>query len=104
MASNTNTSSIPLPDDLIGLAEACKLMPSRKPGRRLHCVTVYRWITRGKIQGWRIGGHWFVSKAQLLDMARPSVPLPEVATRNQRLREIAAAREAYYAGRKPRTG
>jgi hypothetical protein len=59
------------PDDLIGLSEACRLIPSRKPGRRLHVATLYRWVLSGRVRGWRIGRGLFVSRADMLRLARP---------------------------------
>jgi hypothetical protein len=87
MASqNCNT-----PDDLISLAQACRLLPSRKPGRKMHVASLYRWVQRGKIQGWRVGSIWYVSERDVLAMIRPSSPLPEVASRAERERQIREA-------------
>ncbi len=73
-------SNPPVPEDLIGLAEACRLIPSRKPGRHLSIASLFRWIQRGKIRGWRIGGSWFVSRAAVRALFVPSEPLPEIVT------------------------
>jgi hypothetical protein len=71
------------PDDLIGLAEACRLLPSRTPGRRVHLKTLYRWVRTQKLSGWKIGEYWFVSRAEVLGLARAGgtvVPLPAASS------------------------
>lgn len=85
MSANT----IPVPADLISLAEAAKLLPSRKPGRRLHCSVLYRWTRQGKLMAWRVGGHLFVSRADILNLPKPvEGALPELVTQKQREAEI----------------
>ncbi len=58
------------PDDLIGLAEAARLLPSIKPGRRVHLQSIYRWLERGRLKCWKRGRHKFVSRAEILAMHR----------------------------------
>lgn len=67
-----------LPDDLIGLAEACSLLPGIRPGKRLHIATLYRWARDGILPSWRIGRGTFVSKSDVLALARPNVPRPRL--------------------------
>ena len=82
-----------LPDDLIGLAEAAAILPSRKRGRKIHTTTVWRWIRTGKIEGWKVAGEWRVSARQVRGLARLVRTTPELLTRRQREGEIAAAQE-----------
>lgn len=63
-----------LPDDLIGLAEACKLLPGTRPGKRLHISTIFRWAATGKLPSWRVGKRTFVSRSDVRALARPTVP------------------------------
>lgn len=88
-----------IPTDLIGLAEAASLLPSRKAGRRLHPVTVFRWIQRGRLEGWRIGGSWFVSRAAVLGMVELAWTTPELTGKRKRQGEIDEAWRKW-AGRK----
>lgn len=60
----------PLPDDPITLAAAAALLPSRKSGGRIHPSTVLRWVASGKVDGWKVGGVWFVSRAEVLGQVR----------------------------------
>jgi len=81
-----------IPADLIGLAEAAQLLPSRKPGRKLHVTSLYRWIADGKLRGWRIGGHYFVSRADVLALPELAVASVGLVSAGQRRGEIEAAR------------
>lgn len=90
-ATTATTTTATIPDDLISVCEAARLLPSRKPGRRMHYGTLYRWIREGRLQGWRVGSHWFVSRREVVALPVPSEVRPEVATRARREREIAEA-------------
>lgn len=60
-----------LPGDLLSLTAAAKLLPGREPGKHLHVATLWRWTTEGKLPAWRIGGCVYVSRADVLGLARP---------------------------------
>lgn len=58
----------------IPLAEAAKLIPPARQGKRTHLSTLLRWILRGArnpagetihLEGIRIGGRWMVSRESL---------------------------------------
>ena len=83
-----------VPTDLISLAEACKLIPSRKAGRRLHIKTLYRWALNGRVRAWKIQGSWFVSKADMLALGVPNEPLPDVQSSAERRRSYEEAMES----------
>lgn len=68
----TSTNNHTPPADLIGLCEAAGLLPCRKPGRRAHASTVYRWVAEGKLRGWRLGRYWYVSRADVLALVTPA--------------------------------
>lgn len=87
-----------IPDDLIPLAEAARLLPSRKPGKRLNTSTLYRWLSSGRIQGYRIGSVWFVRRADVLALAVLSEVRPEVASQAERRRAIEEARKVFRGG------
>lgn len=85
------------PDDLITVTEAAKLLPSRRPGGRLHATTFYRWIRGGKLEGWRVGGVWFVSRRAVLDIPVLAATTPALRSRRERQEQIDAARRSFYA-------
>lgn len=58
------------PNDLISTREATTLLPSKRPGRKVHISTILRWVLSGKLRGWRVGGSWFVSRSELLSQVR----------------------------------
>jgi excisionase family DNA binding protein len=60
-----------IPQDLIPLSEACKLGPRPARGARRHRSTVLRWVLAGRLRGWKSGGNWYVSKAELQALLRP---------------------------------
>lgn len=68
------SKSTGLPQDLLPLCEAARLLPGIRPGKRLNVATLWRWCRTGKIPAWRIGRSWFVSRADVLAMPRPEVP------------------------------
>lgn len=66
----------PPPDDLIGLSEACRLIPSHRPGKRLCLPQLRRWIQSGRVRGWRRGRWWLVSRADILNLPAEFMPPP----------------------------
>lgn len=91
----------------IPLAEAAKLIPPARQGKRTHLSTLLRWILRGsrnpageivRLQGIRIGGRWMTSREALQRFAEaltprldaPSPPTPRTPTARQRASERAA--------------
>ena len=53
------------PNDLIGLKEAAKLVPSPRGGKGVHINSLRRWCLTGRLRYWRQGPWLFVSKADL---------------------------------------
>ena len=91
----------------IPLAEACKLIPPARQGKRTHLSTLLRWILRGArnpagekihLQAVRIGGRWMTSKESLQRFAEaltprldePPPPTPRTPTARQRASKQAA--------------
>lgn len=96
------------PDDLIPTAEAVKLVPSSRPGKRLALTTMHRWIERGRLRGWRIGRYIFVSRAEFKNVAKPILPINarysnEPTLKEQRKRE-AKNRAGFFLVRAPGMG
>lgn len=58
-----------LPEDLIDTTAAARLA-------KCHITSLNRWIHRGKLRGWRRGGRWFVSQADVLALFKPVKPQP----------------------------
>lgn len=48
------------------------LIPAREAATKLRChiAAIHRWILTGKLPGWKRGGRWFVSQADLVAMYR----------------------------------
>jgi hypothetical protein len=70
-------------ETLISLAEAAKLVPPARRGKRAHLSTVLRWIIDGartpcgnvvKLEGIRLGGRWLTSKQALQRFAEALTP------------------------------
>lgn len=59
------------PGDLIGLADAARLVPSSRAGKRTHVSTIWRWVQGGRLRGWKLGRLTFVSKGELLGLFKP---------------------------------
>src|SRR5579883_403932 len=81
-------------ENLLSLAEAVKLLPAGRGGRRVHFSTVLRWVldgakgpdgTRVRLEGVRLGGRWLTSRQALqrfvekLTPAAPEHPAPRTA-------------------------
>jgi hypothetical protein len=92
----------------IPLAEATKLIPPGRQGKRTHLSTLLRWILSGarnpagdrvRLQAVRIGGRWMTSRESLQRFAEALTPLtdqptpatPRTPTARQRASERAAA-------------
>lgn len=68
-----------IPADLIPTAEAVRLIPGRRRGRSIHLGTLYRWLDRGWLRGYYVGGLLKVSVAELRRLLRvrpPKAPRP----------------------------
>lgn len=63
-----------LPEDLVPVAEAVRLLPSSKPGKKIALSTVYRWIGKGQLQGWKRGRWTFVSRSEFKGLMRARDP------------------------------
>jgi hypothetical protein len=91
----------------IPLAEACKLVPPARRGKRTHLSTLLRWIISGvrnpngqtvRLDGIRIGGRWMTSREAIqrfanaltpnLNTALP--PAPRTPTQRQKASDRAA--------------
>jgi hypothetical protein len=91
------------------LAEACRLVPPGRGGRRTHLSTLLRWITSGvrtaggsvvRLEALRLGGKWVTSREALQRFAErltPSLedpadtPAPRTPTARRRAAERAGA-------------
>ncbi len=73
-----------LPTDLIGLAEAAKMLASHK-------MSVWRWVSKGLMPGFRVGSRIKVSRADVVAFAAQVQP---VGVARPRTRAELAAREA----------
>jgi excisionase family DNA binding protein len=62
-----------IPEDLITTAHAARIA-------RLHIAGIRRWIKSGRLPGYRIGGRWWVSRAELMELWRTAGQL--MAERN----------------------
>jgi hypothetical protein len=70
----TNANGLPdevLPDDLLPLTQAAKLLPGDRPGRGVHVSTLYRWVYSGRLRAWLRCGRVLVSRAEVLGLNRP---------------------------------
>src|SRR5205823_1974309 len=57
---------------LVSMAAAVRLLPSCRPGKRMHISTLYRWISEGRLSCWKIGRWRYVSRAELLALVKPA--------------------------------
>lgn len=95
-------------EKLIPLAEACKLVPPARQGRKTHLPTLLRWILRGtrnpagetvRLEAIRLGNRWMTSREALQRFVERLTPatdtplqsVPRTATARQRASERAAA-------------
>lgn len=72
----------PLPDDLVGIAEAARLL-------RLSPSSMWRRVRDGLIRAWRAGQRWKVSRAEVLELLTANRVRPEVQARADRAAELA---------------
>ena len=93
----------------VPLAEAVKLIPPARSGKRTHLSTLLRWIltgakapdgTRVKLEAVRLGGRWMTSREALQRFAEaltpslsdtPALPIPRAPTARRRASERAEA-------------
>jgi hypothetical protein len=70
-------------EKLISLADAAKLVPPGRRGKRTHLSTVLRWVLRGargpsservKLEAVRLGGRWLTSAEALQRFAERLTP------------------------------
>ena len=70
--------------DLISLADACKLLPTRD-GKEVSPETVYCWATRGlrghTLETWRVGGRRCTTEAALEKFVQATSGKPEDSQR-----------------------
>lgn len=79
-----------VPDDLLCLKDAAKLVPSpHGGGRGVHQNTLKRWIFSGRLRHWKIGPYLLVRKADLMDLIKPAEkpapPPPPVLSRTDEI-------------------
>jgi hypothetical protein len=67
----------------LSLAEACRLVPPSRRGKKTHLSTLLRWITSGaktpdgrtiRLQALRLGGRWVTSREALQRFAEALTP------------------------------
>ena len=74
----------------ICVAEAARLIPSMRPGKRTQPGTVVRWIEAGRLPGRRCGRSWFVRREDVAGLFDPPTESP--AARSTRRLEAAERR------------
>jgi hypothetical protein len=71
----------------IPLAEACRLVPPGRGGKKTHLSTLLRWILRGtkapggqtvRLEALRLGGRWVTSREALQRFAETLTPRMDV--------------------------
>jgi hypothetical protein len=99
-----------LTETLISLADATKVLPARRGGKRPHVSCIYRWTVSGckgiKLESLQVGGTRCTSREALgrfferLSLSvDPDANRPTVRTPNRRARDVAQAeRELNAAG------
>jgi excisionase family DNA binding protein len=60
-------SPMSIPSDLIDVAVVARIL-------QVHVSAVYRWLERGRIVGYRIGGRWRLSRADVMAFVRRTGP------------------------------
>ena len=66
-----------LPEDTIGVVEAAKLL-------KVHVSCIYRWLHGKRIAAWRVGGRWWLSRAEVLAVPQRVGPGEVLASPAQR--------------------
>jgi excisionase family DNA binding protein len=74
--------NIPFPTDPIDITQAAQMLD-------IHVATLHRWRLKGKINAWKVGARWKVSKAEILNYPKLFAPpakidLPRSSTERQR--------------------
>jgi hypothetical protein len=94
-------------EHLVNLAEAARLIPPARRGKRTHLSTILRWIIEGartpigdrvQLEGIRLGGRWMTSREALQRFGERLTPklhteqtqAPRSPTKRQRASERAA--------------
>jgi hypothetical protein len=89
------------------LAEACRIVPPARDGKKTHLSTILRWILRGaksptgemvKLEALRIGSRWVTSREAIQRFAErltprldgQTAPAPHTPTQRQRAADRAA--------------
>jgi hypothetical protein len=67
--STTGNNTTGNPDDLLPLSEAAALIPSHRAGKRVHPVTLLRFIKSGRLPAVRRGVWYFVRRADVERLA-----------------------------------
>jgi excisionase family DNA binding protein len=57
--------------DMISIDEAAAMLPGARRGKHLHYSCVYRWVKKGKLPGWKLGGKLCVLKRDVLSLFKP---------------------------------
>jgi hypothetical protein len=82
-------------EQLITLAEAAKLIPPARSGKKTHISTLLRWISQGmggiKLEAVLMGARWMTSRESLQRFAERLTP--DVEAEQPRLPRSPAARE-----------
>jgi hypothetical protein len=90
---------------LLSLAQAAKILPAGRNGKKAHPATIFRWIAKGakdpdgqlvRLDGLRVGGRWLTSKEALQRFAERLTPeldrQPAFHVRTARQRQLASER------------
>ena len=76
--------------ELIPLHEIPKIVPSTRPGKRIHLSTVYRWAMSGRLPSVKIAGGRYVTKDALLQLVNGAEPKRRPVPPNERARAASA--------------
>src|SRR5262245_23395632 len=63
-----------IPPDLIGTAEALTHLPGTGASGRMALGSLYRLIHAGQLRSWKLGGRYYVSRAEVLALLEPVRP------------------------------
>lgn len=73
---------------LIPFAAACKMLPSSRPGKKLHLATLHRWRLAGRFEAVRLGSMWYIHRSELARLAQPwraPPPIPPVKVKPKKM-------------------
>jgi|ERR1700721_454592 len=65
------------------IAEVVQLLPSCRPGKRLHLSTVHRWVSQGRLEARRQGRWLFVRREDVMRLMEPVETRPAPQERKQ---------------------